>query len=79
MAEREARVAQELAIAKRISSALEVKIEELYEYNKEGKIGLDTQGGNPSIGLSGSGRRVSKRIYTFKRIQGDDLSETDEI
>ncbi|MBP5089434.1 hypothetical protein HUS91_28505, partial [Pseudomonas chlororaphis] len=62
-AEREARVAQELAIAERISTALEVTIEEFYEYKGEGELGLKTNG---NVGFSASGQRVAKRVYTFK-------------
>ena len=78
IAEREARVAQELAIAERISTALEVQIEEFYEYTEEGKLGFSAQGGNPNIGLSASDQRVSKRIYTFKGLRTGNLTEIDE-
>jgi len=64
-AEREARVAQELAIAERITTALEVSIEEFYEYKGEGVVGAQVNGANVNVGLSGSGQRVSKRIYKF--------------
>lgn len=64
----QARVAQELAIAKRIENATEVEIEEYYDNSGKGSAGLnvnvETQTG--SLGLSGENRRVSKRIYRFK-------------
>lgn len=64
-AEREARVAQELAIAERITTALEVSIEEFYEYKGEGAVGAQIDGAKVNVGLSGSGQRVSRRIYKF--------------
>lgn len=66
----QARVAQELAIAKRIENATEVEIEEYYDNSGKGSAGLninaETQTG--SLGLSGENRRVSKRIYRFTGI-----------
>lgn len=64
VAEREAKVAQELAIADRISSASEVTIEEFYEYKGEGKAGVDLA--KSDVGFSGSGQRIAKRIYSFR-------------
>ena len=64
-AEREARVAQELAIAERIATALEVSIEEFYEYKGEGAVGAQIDVTKINVGLSGSGQRVSRRIYKF--------------
>jgi len=66
MAEAQARVAQEIAIAKRIETAEEVEMEEFYDYSGEGHIGAKTDGANVSIGAGGSGRRVSKRVYRFR-------------
>ena len=64
----QARVAQELAIAKRIENATEVEIEEYYDNSGKGSAGLsvnvETQTG--SFGISGENRRVSKRVYRFK-------------
>lgn len=64
----QARVAQELAIAKRIENALEVEIEEYYDNSGKGEGGLNvdliTQSGG--INMSTEGRRVSKRVYRFK-------------
>ena len=64
----QARVAQELAIAKRIENALEVEIEEYYDNSGKDEGGLNvnltTQSGG--IGISTENRRVSKRIYRFK-------------
>lgn len=65
--EAQAKVAQEMAIAARIERAVEVQIEEFYEYEGEGKIGAhgDAEARTISIGASGSGKRVKKRIYRF--------------
>lgn len=63
--EAQAKVAQEMAIASRIERALEVQIEEYYEYAGEGKLGASATGEAATLGLSGSGKRVSKRVYRF--------------
>ncbi|TNJ37133.1 hypothetical protein FGF66_11040 [Chlorobaculum thiosulfatiphilum] len=68
MAESQARVAQEIAIARRIETAGEVEIEEFYDYSGEGHAGLKTDGNALGIGFSGSGKRVSRRVYRFKGI-----------
>ncbi|OQK29601.1 hypothetical protein [Vibrio parahaemolyticus] len=63
----QARVAQELAIAKRIENAVEVEIEEYYDNSGKDSAGLsvnaETQTG--SFGLSSENRKVSKRVYRF--------------
>lgn len=64
--EYQARVAQELAIAKRIELAEEVEIEEFYDTTGSGGIGLQTAEGSFNLGVSGNGRRVVKRVYRFK-------------
>lgn len=66
MAEAQARVAQEVAIARRIQMAEEVEMKEYYDYSGEGSLGGKFDGQNLSIGASGSGRRVSKRVFKFK-------------
>jgi hypothetical protein len=68
MAERQARVSQELAIGSRIASAETVEIEEHYEYFGKGQAGLaaDANTAQLNFGLSGEGKRVSRRIYRFK-------------
>lgn len=68
MAEAQAKVAQELAIAKRIEIAEEVEIEEFYDLNAEGSVGLKADEKAISAGASVSGRRVSKRIYKFRGV-----------
>lgn len=66
MAEAEARVAQELAIARRIETAHEVEMTEYFDYSGEGHAGLKTDGKSFSAGIGGSGRKVSKRKFIFK-------------
>jgi len=66
--EHQAKVEQELAIARRIDSAEEVEIEEFFENAASGKGGLSIDATTASGGLSGEGQtsRVSRRIYRFK-------------
>lgn len=68
MAEAKARVAQELALAQRIETAEEVEMEEFYETAADGKAGVGIQGEGLSAGISGSGRKVTKRIFRFKGV-----------
>ena len=62
----QAKVEQELAIARRIDSAEEVEIEEYYDTSGKGTSGLQTDGSTASVGIGGEGRRVTKRIIKFK-------------
>jgi hypothetical protein len=66
MAENQARVAQEVAIARRIETAEEVEIEEFYDYSGEGHVGLKTDGETLGVGVGAAGKRVSRRVYRFK-------------
>jgi small ligand-binding sensory domain FIST len=66
MSEAQARVAQELAIAKRIETAEEVEMTEFYDYSGKGHVGLEASGEAFNLGAGGSGRRVSKRKFRFK-------------
>lgn len=66
MSEAEARVAQELAIARRIETAHEVEMTEYFDYSGKGHLGLKADGESISVGAGGSGRRVSKRKFVFK-------------
>ena len=63
MAELQARVAQELAIAQRIEGAEEVEIEEYYENGSEASLGYSP--GANALGASARGRRVAKRVFRF--------------
>ena len=77
VAQHQARVAQELAIAKRIENAEEVEIEEFYDTSGKGNIGvtLDQKNGTGSLGVGAEGRKVTKRIYHFKgsRVEDNDV------
>jgi len=66
MAEAQARVAQEVAIARRIETAEEVEMEEFYDYSSEGHLGAKTDGESMSFGVGAAGRRISKRVYRFR-------------
>lgn len=61
-----AHVAQEMAIASRISTAEEVEIEEHYEYTGEGNLGLKADSNSFTFGASGAGKKVTRRICRFK-------------
>lgn len=65
MAEAHAKVTQELAIARRISEATEVSIEEHYAYSGAGHVGLKFDKTSGTIGAGGEGMHISKRVYKF--------------
>lgn len=65
----QARTEQELAISRRIDNAEDVEIEEYYDLSAQGSAGLNTNGEAISVGLSGEGRKISKRIYKFKGLK----------
>jgi uncharacterized protein (DUF1786 family) len=81
MAEAQARVAQEVAIARRIDNAEEVEIEEFYDTAGEGSVGLKGSEQGVTVGLHGNGRRVSRRVYRFKGWREEELpkSKIDEV
>ena len=62
----QAKVEQELAIARRIDSAEEVEIEEYYDISGQGSAGLKGDGAGVTFGLNGEGRKVTKRVIKFK-------------
>ena len=68
MAEAQAKVAQELAIAKRIELAEQVEIEDFYDTSGDGNIGLKVDVTSVALGASGSARKVTKRIYKFSGV-----------
>ncbi len=74
LAEAQARVAQELAIARRIEVAEQVEIEEFYNLNGDANVGVQGKGKAIALGLTASGQRVSKRIYKFTGVNST-LSE----
>jgi hypothetical protein len=68
MRQAEARIAQEMAIANRIGNAEEVEIEEFYDVSGKGAAGLtgDLKSETVGVGVSGEGRKVTKRVYHFR-------------
>lgn len=66
LAEQQARVAQEIAIALRVVTADEVEIEEFYDGSGEANVGAKGNKEGISFGVGGSGRKIIKRIYKFK-------------
>ena len=74
LAEAQARVAQEMAIASRIENSLNVQIEEFYDMSGEGTLGLtgSMETKSATLGATGSGRRVTKRVYHFKGFMDND-------
>jgi len=62
----QAKVAQELAIAKRIEESDEVEIEEYYDLSGEGHIGAKGNVEGVSLGASAEGRKVTKRVIKFR-------------
>lgn len=61
----QARIAQELAIAHRITNAETVEIEEFYDKSGSGQAGVGVTETGLNIGLRGDGKSVVKRIYKF--------------
>ncbi|KAB1086281.1 hypothetical protein F4V91_07430 [Neorhizobium galegae] len=61
----QARIAQELAIAHRITNAETVEIEEFYDKSGSGQAGLGVNEAGLNLGLRGDGKSVVKRIYKF--------------
>lgn len=66
MAERQAKVAQELALARRIESADDVEMEEFYDVSGAAHAGVRSGEGTLSAGVGGQGQKVARRIYRFK-------------
>jgi hypothetical protein len=66
MAERQAKVAQELALARRIETAEDVEMEEFYDVSGSANAGIKAGEDSVTVGLSGHGQKVTKRIFRFK-------------
>ncbi|WP_447916224.1 hypothetical protein [Delftia acidovorans] len=66
MARAQAKVAQELAIARRIEVAEEVEIEEFYDKSGEGNVGVKSGETGFTVGAGGAGKSVTKRVYKFR-------------
>lgn len=61
----QAKVAQELAIAQRISSSETVEIEEFYDVSDEGNLGAKIEDSSFALGAAGKGKKVTKRVIKF--------------
>ncbi|QJS29269.1 hypothetical protein [Rhizobium ruizarguesonis] len=61
----QARIAQELAIAHRITNAETVEIEEFYDKSGSAQAGVGLSEGSLNLGLRGDGKSVVKRVYKF--------------
>lgn len=73
-----AAVQQEMAIANRIATADEVEIEEYYEATGKGVAGFSLDEKGATLGVSGEGRKITKRVLRFKGWR-DDLALPAEI
>lgn len=65
IAQEQARVSQEMAIAERIANSVDVEIEEFYDSTAKGKAKADVKLDTLSFGLEGEGKKVVRRIYRF--------------
>ena len=61
----QAKVEQELSIAKRILIAEEVEIEEFYDVSGSGGLGAKVLPESLSFGAHGEGKKVTKRVIKF--------------
>jgi hypothetical protein len=66
MQERQAKVAQELALANRIETAENVEMEEFYDISGTASAGIKASEEFISVGLSGQGQKVTRRVFRFK-------------
>ncbi|HDR0612716.1 hypothetical protein [Pasteurella multocida] len=71
MAAAEAKVLQELAIARRIELAQDVQIEEYYDLEGKGNLGVEVKKDGVGLGILGAGKRVSKRIFKFNGVNSE--------
>ena len=76
--ERQTKIIRELAISRRIDTAEKVSIEEFYDTKGDGKAGVQAANASLNIGISGSGERVTKRVYTFEGWRDGGLKGVDE-
>ena len=76
LAHMQAKVAQEIAIAQRIENASEVIIEEYYEGETKGKVGITGDENGLNLGVSGEHRKITKKIYKFI---GNDKSNITDV
>lgn len=70
----QAKVEQELSIAKRILIAEEVEIEEFYDISGSGGAGVKTNGDNFTLGAHAEGKKVTKRVIKFKGFNSEAIA-----
>ncbi len=66
MLQAKARAEQELAIAERIRTAVEVEIEDYYDVSGHGQVGVDAE--SSGVGMRGGGQKVARRIVRLKGV-----------
>ncbi len=64
MMQAKARAAFEMALASRVHTAAEIEVEEYYDAEGGGGIGLDVA--KKQLGLHGSGKKVTRRVIKLK-------------
>jgi hypothetical protein len=75
----QAKIAQELAIAHRITYAETVEVEEFYDRSGSGHAGLGMTETGINLGVKGDGKSVVKRIYKFSGNRLPSMEITPEI
>jgi|GEM_PF-2254427 len=76
---KKAKIAQELAIAQRITNAEVVEIEEFYDRSGSGQAGLGVSESSFNLGVKGDGKSVVKRVYKFTGHNAPTLDVTRQI
>jgi hypothetical protein len=71
----QAKIAQELAIAQRISNADVVEIEEFYDLSAAARAGVQVNEASATIGLGAEGKSVTKRIYQFRGFREGEVAQ----
>lgn len=74
----QAKVAQELAIAQRISTAHTVVIEEYYDVSGKGGLQAGSSEAGFTGGLTGEGRKITQRNYRFTGWHEGALQEVEQ-
>lgn len=77
--EAQARIAQELVITQRINTAEVVEIEEYYEGKGKGGAGVQVNQSNVNVGVSGHGRKVTKRVYKFIGLHDNNIEVKEQL
>lgn len=70
----QAKVEQELSIAKRILIAEEVEIEEFYDVSGSGGVGVKSNDDTTHLGAHAEGKKVTKRVIKFKGFNSEAIS-----